>query len=836
MSFKSAIDKIYFIDGTDEHKVIVRGWCFSKSELPIKLRAQVNGKDVLIETDTISRPEVYGLYPKYKSAQESGYRITAYYPKAGSIADADRFRLIAETSQEKKVLLDVSFRKLKTLNGTIDRMVESVSEDDGMISISGWGVSQVRKKIKVSVSDENDQPIESIIKTINRKDVSLNFFGDDSRKSCGFKVNFQGEEGKQYYLILRDGKTLSKYTVSLQKIRQVKVESHSTASKITWKRIRNVVTVGRVKKGFHFLITYGPRKCYKKAKSLFAREDIDYSLWFENHRASEKELGLQRKKVFKYQPKISIIVPAYKTPENFLREMLASVQTQTYTNWELCIGDGSMDDDSVSRILTEYKEKDPRIKFVKLEENMGISGNTNAALELATGDYISLLDHDDLLADSALYEITEVLNADPSVDVLYTDEDKVTMDLKKHFDPHCKSDFNLDLLRSNNYICHFFVVKKEIVDKVGKFRSEFDGSQDYDFILRCTEAAKNIKHLPRILYHWRCHENSTAANPESKMYCFTAGQKAIQAHLNRCGVEGTVEFTDHLGFYRVKYPVKGEPLVSILIPNKDQRDTLAKCINSVLEKTVYKNYEIIIIENNSAEQETFEYYANLAANDKVKIIYWKNEFNYSAINNFGVHHSSGDYLLLLNNDVEVINGDWLSEMLGHCQRKDVGIVGAKLFYPDHTIQHAGIIMGLGGVAGHAYFGADRDEVGYFARAILQQDLSAVTAACLMVKRTVYEEVGGLEETLKVAFNDVDFCLKVREKGYLVVFTPYAQLYHYESKSRGKENTVEKIQRFENEIKYMEQKWSEYIEDDPYYNPNLSLKKWDYSLKDNRFKV
>lgn len=833
MAFKCALDRVYFIDGKTEYEVIVRGWCFSKSDVKYKLKARVNNQDVPCERQVIAKPEVYSFHPKYKTAQESGYRVVVRYSK--DLPPLERFALYADDGQDKKTLVDLAISKLRTCCGTIDRQIESATETEGMITILGWGVSQIRPQLKICVVDELDSEVDAAIKRMVRKDVSNIYFGDESRVDCGFKVEFKGEEGKRYRLLLRDGQTMSSYPVSLQKVRE-KMEKESALSNrnMAWNKIRKVVTVGRVKKGFSYLVQNGPRSCYRKVKSLFAREEIDYSQWFENHKASEKELSMQRRKSFDYQPKISIIVPAYKTPENFLREMLSSVQNQTYTNWELCIGDGSADDDSVSKILESYTEQDPRIKYIKLEENKGISGNTNGALKLATGDFISLLDHDDLLAQSALYEIVEALNEDRSIDVLYTDEDKVSMDLKKHFDPHCKSDFNLDLLRSNNYICHFFVVKREIFEQAGNFRSEYDGSQDYDFILRCTELAKNIKHLPRILYHWRCHENSTAAKPESKMYCFTAGQRAIQAHLDRCKVEGDVRFTDHLGFYRVKYPVKGEPLVSILIPNKDQKDTLKKCIDSILNNTEYRNYEIIIIENNSVEQATFDYYKELSYNSKIRILYWKDAFNYSAINNYGVREARGEYLLLLNNDVEVIGGDWLTEMLGHCQRKEVGIVGAKLLYPDQTIQHAGIIMGLGGVAGHAYFGADKDEVGYFARAILQQDLSAVTAACLMVKRDVYNEVGGLEETLKVAFNDVDFCLKVRERGYLVVFTPYAVLYHYESKSRGKENTLEKIQRFENEINYMEEKWSKYIDNDPYYNPNLSLKKWDYSLRDNRF--
>lgn len=603
-------------------------------------------------------------------------------------------------------------------------------------------------------------------------------------------------------------------------------------SKIDYINIVKKLSPYNVKKGILYLKHYGVKEFWIKLTERFQKDDIDYNEWFSNHCPTEEEIAEQRKRVFAYAPKISILVPVYNTPAVFLKQMIQSVRKQTYSNWELCIANANPANPEVAEILRVASKKDERIKVVDVPENEGIAQNTNRALEIAAGEYIGLLDHDDLLAVNALYEVVNALNADAGAEVIYTDEDKVTTDLEEHFKPHFKPDFNLDLLRSNNYICHFFVAKKELIERVGAFRKEFNGAQDYDLILRCTEEAENIVHVPKILYHWRVHKESTSDNPMSKMYAYDAGKKAIEEHLKRCDTSGEVSHTKDLGFYRVKYPVQGEPLVSILIPNKDQVDSLDKCLRSIEEKTDYHNYEIVIIENNSEKEDTFRYYEKISS-EKIRVIRWEKEFNYSAINNFGVRHAKGDYILFLNNDVEIINSDWMREMLSHCQRKEVGIVGARLYYPDDTIQHGGIIVGIGGVAGSVFVGLPKGYSGYMHKAALQLDLSAVTAACMMMKRRVFEEVGGFEEKLKVAFNDVDLCLKTREKGYLVVYNPYVELYHYESKTRGAEDTKEKVRRFQTEIEYMRSHWIDILKKgDPMYNTNLSLTKWDYSLKNN----
>ena len=545
----------------------------------------------------------------------------------------------------------------------------------------------------------------------------------------------------------------------------------------------------------------------------------------------EAALEKQRHHHFEYSPLISVAVPAYRTPEKFLAQMIDSLLAQTYGNWELCIANGSPEDSAMKKVLEEYTKKDSRIRVSELTENKGIAGNTNAALEMAQGEFVGLLDHDDLLAPNALYEIVRALDEDRNLDAVYTDEDKVTTELDEHFQPHLKPDFNLDLLRSNNYICHFFVVRRSIVQKVGGFCQEFDGAQDHDFIFRCIETAEKVGHIPEILYHWRTHKASTADNPASKMYAFDAGKRAIEAHLKRTGTEGIVSHTPDLGFFRVKYPVQGQPLVSVIIPNKDEKETLKACIDSIREKTEYPNYEIIIVENNSTTDEIFQYYKELSQDPRIRLLRWKKEFNYSAINNYGVRHANGEYLLFLNNDVTVITPGWIKELLGVCQRPEVGAAGVKLIYPDNTIQHAGCVIGLGGIAGHMFVDMPANRTGYLHKASILQDMSAVTAACMMMKRTAFEEAGGFTEKLSVAFNDVDLCLKVRKNHKLIVYDPYVQLYHMESKTRGAEDNKEKVRRFQEEIEYMRCQWLDILKKgDPYYNKNLSLTKWNYSLR------
>lgn len=488
---------------------------------------------------------------------------------------------------------------------------------------------------------------------------------------------------------------------------------------------------------------------------------VPYEIWMRLNDPTLEELEKQRKTKFEINPKISILVPMYNTPVKFFQELVEYLIKQTYTNWELCLADGSPKKDDQ---LVEIAKQDNRIKYHYTGKNLGISGNTNEALKMATGDYIALLDHDDLLPINCLYEIVKAINEEPEVEFIYTDEDKIiTMD-KPRFDPHFKPDFGMDTLRSNNYICHFSVFRKDLMEKLGGFRSKYDGAQDYDIIIRMAEEAKHIRHIPKILYHWRVHELSTAkAGGDAKPYAFEAGILVLEDHLARMGLEGSVTHGATLGTYQIDYQVKNQPKVTILIPNRNEAKTLKVCLQSILEKTTYANYEIVVIENNSTEKEIFEYYKQLEQKEKIKILYYpEKQFNYSKIINFGVKNTEGEYIVQLNNDTELLTPDWLEKMIGMNQRQEVGAVGVKLYYPDETIQHAGTIIGVYGVAGHVFKGIYKKAHGYFARESHIQNLSAVTAACMMAKRSIYEEVGYMDENFAVAFNDIDFCLKIRQ--------------------------------------------------------------------------
>ncbi len=565
-------------------------------------------------------------------------------------------------------------------------------------------------------------------------------------------------------------------------------------------------------------------------------EQYSYLRFFIEHkddaRFAPEDIPAQRTAVFSENIKFSIVTPLYNTSPQFLCEMIQSVMDQTYGNWELCLADGSdRKHRDVRKICEKFVRLDSRVKYCKLEKNLGISGNTNAALNIADGDYIGLLDHDDVLHPSALYEVMTTI-CEKGADFVYTDESTFHVRPNNVFRLHFKPDYAPDTLRACNYICHFTVFKHSLLDTVGLFRSECDGSQDYDMVLRLTEKASRIEHIPKILYHWRAHEKSVAEDIEAKPYVINAAHKAISDHLTRVGLKGEVLDTVIPSMYRVHYEIIGNPLVSIMIPNKDHLTDLKKCVDSILQKTTYSHYEIIIIENNSNTKEIFEYYKKIQKKRRqIRVVKWRGEFNYAAINNFGVKYSKGDFILCLNNDTEVISPDWIQEMLMFAQREDVGAVGAKLYYPDETIQHAGVILGVGGVAGHSHKGFARQEYGYIGRLIYAQNLSAVTAACIMIRRSVWDQVRGFDEVFKVALNDVDLCMRIRQAGYLIVWTPFAELYHYESKSRGLENTPEKRVRFEGERELFKERWKAELEaGDPYYNPNLTLDKEDFSFK------
>lgn len=710
--------------------------------------------------------------------------------------------------------------------------VDVVRIRENSIQLNGWAIGKTPDaKIAFDVEDEARHSLEHKYVPTRRDDVSQIYFGRVMDREFGFDIQFPYVRGKDYYLVIRgeNRRIRVKYNEDL-------IKKRSSVAHKRIQKIRDLMNMETVHVCLDFWKENGLKALLLKSKHKLQGidNDYDYGEWYSLTKPSNEELERQRQERFDYMPKFSIVIPVYKTPERYLKEMLDSILAQTYAKWEVCVADGSPRGESVERVLRRYAEKDRRFKYVILGENKGISGNTNAAIDMADGDFIVLADHDDMMTPDALYECAKKINENPECDVLYSDEDKLDMDGGALFDPHFKPDFNIDLLRSVNYICHLFVVNRDLAEAVGGFRQEFDGAQDYDFIFRCTEAARRIYHIPKVLYHWRCHQNSTASNPESKMYAFEAGSRAIKAHFERLGigVESVEKGVDY-GIYHTRFAIKGEPLVSVIIPNKDHHPDLDLCIRSLQEKGTYKNLEFIVIENNSTEKATFEYYEKIQKEfSNVKVVTWKEGFNFSAINNFGVQSAKGEYLLFLNNDTEIIEKDVIQEMLGYCQREDVGAVGARLLYQDDTIQHAGVVVGFGGIAGHTFIGLHKAENSYFHRAMCAQDYSAVTAACLMTKRSLFDQVGGFTEELAVAFNDIDFCMKIRSLGKLVVYNPYALLYHYESKSRGLEDTPEKVARFNREIAIFAKRWPDILKNgDPYYNPNLTLRKSNFALRD-----
>ena len=544
----------------------------------------------------------------------------------------------------------------------------------------------------------------------------------------------------------------------------------------------------------------------------------------------ESERARQRNTVF------DVLTPLWNTPENFLREMIESVQAQTYQNWELCLADGSDDAHAyVGEICREYAAKDSRIVYKKLEKNGGIAENTNRCLEMATGEFVAPFDHDDLLHPCVLYEYVKVIN-EKDADYIYCDEATFKNgDVNQMITMHFKPDYAIDNLRANNYICHFSMFDKKLLEGTELYRTKFDGSQDHDMILRLTDKARNVVHVPKLLYYWRQHAGSVSSGVEAKPYVVESARGAVADHLRRHGFSN-FKITSTRAFetiFKITYEIIGEPKISIIIPNKDHVEDLRRCITSIIEKSTYDNYEIIVVENNSETREIFAYYEELANNPAVKIITYKGDFNYSAINNLGVSEASGEYVLLLNNDIQIITVNWMEELLMYAQRPDVGAVGAKLYYPDKTIQHAGVVIGLGAhrTAGHVHYRQKRENLGYMGRLCYAQNMSAVTGACLLVKKAIYEEAGGLDESFAVSLNDVDFCLKLRRLGYLNVFTPFAEAYHYESASRGSDMTGEAAARYNAESARFREKWKAELEaGDPYYNPNFSLDKSDFSLR------
>ncbi|MGI8555333.1 MAG: glycosyltransferase family 2 protein [Pyrinomonadaceae bacterium] len=569
-------------------------------------------------------------------------------------------------------------------------------------------------------------------------------------------------------------------------------------------------------------------------KSAQTDEKTRYAQWIKKGEPDVSALNAQKKKEreLECRPLISILVPVYNTDKEMLEKMIDSVLTQTYSNWELCLVDGGSTKKYIRPLINKYARKESRVKVKFLDTNAGISVNSNEALKMAEGEFIALLDHDDELAPNALYENILLLNRQPKADMVYSDEDK--LDVRGlRCEPYFKPDWSPDFFCSSMYTCHLGLYRTALIRKIGGFRAEFDGAQDWDLVLRLSEETDKIYHIPKILYHWRKTQGSTALSLDTKDYAKAAQMKAVSGHFKRLKIEAEVTpgLADNL--LRVKRTFSAAPKVSIVIPTRDQVKLLRTCIDSIREKSVYQNYEIIVIDNNSREPETLQYFEELSEASNLRVIKYPHQFNFAAINNFAAEYANGELLLFLNNDTEVISTDWLESMIEHAVRPEVGAVGARLLYSDKTLQHAGVIIGIGGVAGHSHKYFPDNHPGYFSRAKAIQNVSAVTAACMMVRAEVFKSLGGFnEQKLAVAFNDVDFCLRIRRANLLIIYTPYAELFHHESISRGSDQTPEKALRFQREVEYMLDYWGETLRSDPYYSPHLSLEREDFSIRES----
>lgn len=807
---KSRVENVYYRDVPDYWKLEVSGWAFYTDETPFHYEVAVNGQQILPSVVHQLRKDVMAAYDDLVTKPRIGFFITIPYDKP--------IHSLKITTSEGDTILKLNDEQLKKdahhsmIHYNLDAFKHGTTDAD--YTASGWAVSADEMPVTISITDSEGNAVKADCRQTNRPDLVDMGIVSRGAVQSGFYVQFHGEPDKSYKLVMQAGEHIKKIPL--------------TASKNTGfglvKAYFKALNPLRMKLALRYLKKHGVKRFIKRITVGPDEKLTSYPYWFKDHSPSQADLEAQRGTRFSYAPKISLIVAAYNTPEAYLAEMIDSVRNQTYGNWELCIGDGSTND-KVEKYVAAHYSDDPRIKYRKLEKNYGISGNMNGAYELATGDYVSLFDHDDLLTEDCLYEVVKSLQ-ETRWDVVYTDEDKLNDATKELMDPHFKPDFAADQLNSHNYITHFLTVNKKIIDKTGFMNSEYDGSQDHDFILRVSEQTSLIHHIPKVLYHWRMHMASTAMNPESKMYCYTAGVKAVQAHLDRMGIKGKCEMLPAplYGMYRVIYETPGDPLVSIIIPSKDESEFLKRCVDSIYAKSDYPNFEILVVENNSTKPETFQLYEALQKeHPNLRVITWDKPFNYSAINNFAVSQANGDYFLFLNNDTELIEPGSIRDMLGYAMQKEIGAVGAKLLYPDDLVQHAGVVLGYNGYAAHAFTEIDRNDPGHMCRPLITADYSAVTAACLMVSRKDFEQVNGFDESFAVACNDVDFCLKLLKLGRRNVMTPFSLWYHYESRTRGSDRSGESLRRFEQEVARFQKKWPEESKGpDPFHNVNFDL--------------
>lgn len=824
------MDKFIFIykkriDLRDSNRLIIQTGSCRDYMKDVKAVSYVNGIET--EVEIVENPHTPLLFV-YKNAEpefDGEYNLCINLPEKVKNV---KIILTKDTYPSGIEEINISSAQIEYLRNLIEINLIGVQADERTktIKITGWAESA--GELKLSVYAEKKE-LEYKADYFTRADMVSRYFEGELNRNCGFELTVEDTDVRSIRITSESGGRRGSIGVvvnrdsSGQQRRSVRLAEDKRNDYIT--RARNYIAM------------YGMKRFIVKAVGKLTGKSIKdpTNIYFNKINPNEARLKEQRDYKFVSNYKFSILIPVYRPDVKFFTLMLDSIVAQTYDNWQICLADGSGEGYTVENVVRPYIEKygEDKVKYIKLENNLGIAENTNAAMRMADGDFIVFGDHDDELHPTALFECMRELERYPQADFIYSDEDKIIEATGHHTEAHFKSDLNMELLRSNNYICHLSVVKKSLADKVGGLYTQFNGSQDHDYVLRCVEKAECVRHIPRILYHWRINDNSTAKSASTKTYANTAGVNAVSAHLKRMGIDGEVKNGVAPGFYDIRYKLTEKPLVSVIIPNKDHLDDLTRCLESMENVNNYHNVEYIVVENNSVLEDTFEGYKELEKKygDKFKLVKWDGIFNYSAINNFGARYAKGEYILLLNNDTSVIEPDSLRCMLAQCQRAEVGIVGAKLLYDDDTVQHAGVIIGYQGVAGHAFTGIGDDVYGYFARAVLSQELSAVTAACLLTKRSVFDEVGGLDESFEVAFNDIDYCMKVRAAGYKIIYDPHAKLHHYEYKSRGAEDTGKKQERFGGEIMHFIDKWrAALIAGDMYYNPNLELVGELYTIK------
>lgn len=711
------------------------------------------------------------------------------------------------------------------MNEDIKVIFDSIYRDKttNNLTITGWALDTITKESPTFTINNENQVSAYNIQRVLREDVNQ-IYQTEPAIEAGFVVTLEGIKQKKV-LPFHFQSSAHVVTVDFPLNKKYPVIP-GTEDKVTRLWIK-------AKKGFKYMAKNGISHTIQRAKIEKLRNQASYPNWLARNEVLDIEAMTQEIATFHYQPKISIAMPVYNVEEKWLRLCIDSILNQVYTNWELCMADDASTDPNVKKILTEYQQLDKRIRVVFREQNGHISEATNSALAIATGEFVALLDNDDELAINAFYEVVKVLNENPELDLIYSDEDKIDMDGNRS-DPAFKPDWSPDLLLGTNYISHLGVYRRSILEEIGGFRKGYEGSQDYDLVLRFTEKTtkERIKHIPKVLYYWRMLPTSTAVDQGSKGYAFEAGLRAVQDALVRRRINGHATHGAANGLYDVYYDIESEKLVSIIIPTKNGYKDVQRCVSSIIEKTTYQNYEIIMADNGSTDPKMHELYAEFEKQlpDRFFVESIDIPFNFSTINNRAAKKAHGEYLLFLNNDTEVITENWLTLMVSFAQQERIGCVGAKLLYPNNTVQHAGVILGLGGVAGHGHYGYPHGDLGYFGRLAINVNYSAVTAACLLMKKADFDAVGGFEEAFTVAFNDVDLCLKVQALGRDNVWLHEAELYHFESQTRGYDDKGKKKKRFEQEKVMMEEKWGPLIENDPFYNPNLTRDIPNFSLR------